>query len=322
MSSGRAKAILVLAVASTIGLSAGAGTLAAPGLYPGAETVDVKWMSGVIDSGRACVGSRGLHGHDAYDLIADDYANPPADRCSDGGVPAAVNLRTLGLSSTPHATLRATMYVGHYTDLCDYVEARTVQNPTGTLGATYRYVHATGTPGQQVDIWAGPSLLPTDTPIGSTTNDSDCQGGWEGYHTHQDSGNPTSPWSQPNLALPTDDDIPVWDPYYWIQRWTYTLPDTDGDDFQDAAEVYLGTDRLDHCPDNPPGSDDAWPLDIDKNRTITVVGDVLNYSGRLGAAPGSSKWLQRLDLNTDSVITMVGDVLKYSGRLGDGCWPP
>ena len=46
-------------------------------------------------------------------------------------------------------------------------------------------------------------------------------------------------------------------------------PHDDNDDFQDSREVYLGTDPLDNCPDN--SSDDAWPLDIDKdsNRKAT-----------------------------------------------------
>jgi hypothetical protein len=198
---------------------------------------------------------------------------------------------------------------------CDYVEVHTLQKPSGEDRGTYRYIHATGTTGQQVDIWAGPSLLPTETSIGSTTNDSDCLGGWTGYHTHQDSGD--SPWSQPNTGLPTDDDIPVWNWSSWIHRWTYPLPDTDGDDFQDAAEVYLGTDRLDNCPDN--SADDAWPLDINNDRLISAVGDVLRYMNRGGARPGSPGWWQRLDLNADGVISGVGDVAKYTNKGGTRC---
>ena len=309
-------ALLVLALAGIVGLSGGAGSLATPELYPGAETVDVYWMSGVIYSGRACVGLLGLHGHSAYDLIADD-----SGPCWDHDTPVGVNLRTYGRASTAHATLRATMRSGEYSDGCDYVEARTVQKPSGEDRGMYRYIHAAGTTGQWVDIWTGRVVLvPTDAPIGSTTFDSNCT--WDGYHTHQDSGNPTSQWSDPNLQLPTDDDIPVWDASYYIHEWHYPLPDTDGDWFTDAAEVYLGTDRLDHCPDNPVGSDDAWPLDINKDRLISVVGDVLGYAGRIGATPGSSKWRQRLDLNTDSLISVVGDVMKYSGRIGATCWPP
>jgi hypothetical protein len=97
--------------------------------------------------------------------------------------------------------------------------------------------------------------------------------------------------------------------------------DDDGDAFFTSVEQYLGTDPLDACPDVI-ASDDAWPLDININTVLTVVGDVLPYSGRIGATggpPPSSNWRQRLDLNTDNVLTVVGDVLKFSGKIGQSC---
>jgi len=84
------------------------------------------------------------------------------------------------------------------------------------------------------------------------------------------------------------------------------------------AGADIGTDPYDDCPDN--SSDDAWPLDINKDRYVTVVGDVSNYSGRLGATPGNPKWWQRLDLNADGAITVVGDVGVYVDKLGDTCY--
>ena len=180
---------------------------------------------------------------------------------------------------------------------------------------TYRYLHATGTTGQRVDIWAGPTLLPTETPIGSTTNDSDCLGGWTGYHTHQDAGVPESPWSDPNTGLPTDDDIPVWDPAYWIHRWTYPLPDTDGDWFTDAAEVYLGTDRLDACPDN--AYDAAWPPDFDSDRRVGIL-DVLIFKPKIGKSSGEPGYDQRYDLNVDQSVSIL-DVLLMKPLLNHTC---
>ena len=97
--------------------------------------------------------------------------------------------------------------------------------------------------------------------------------------------------------------------------------DDDGDAFFTSVEQYLGTDPLDACPDVI-GSGDAWPLDVNMDTVITVVGDVLNYSGRIGAIggpPPSPNWRQRLDLNMDNVLTVVGDVLKYSGKIGQTC---
>jgi hypothetical protein len=94
-------------------------------------------------------------------------------------------------------------------------------------------------------------------------------------------------------------------------------PDDDNDGFDDAAENYVGTDSLDDCPDGP--SDDAWPPDINIDGLITIVGDILMYSGRIGAVPGDPNWWQRLDLNGDETITVTGDVLLYRGKVGHTC---
>jgi hypothetical protein len=97
--------------------------------------------------------------------------------------------------------------------------------------------------------------------------------------------------------------------------------DTDGDGFNNNVECYLPTDPGDNCS-NQPGVHDAWPLDINMNKVITVVGDVLPYSGRIGAhgSPSPSPtWRQRLDINMDNYITVVGDVLKFSGKIGQSC---
>ncbi|UCH87610.1 MAG: hypothetical protein JSU97_04300, partial [Dehalococcoidia bacterium] len=97
--------------------------------------------------------------------------------------------------------------------------------------------------------------------------------------------------------------------------------DSDGDTFKDDVECYLPTDPTDDCTDVV-GMHDAWPLDINMDTFVTVVGDVLAYSGRIGAGggpPPSPTWMRRLDLNMDNFITVVGDVLLYSGKIGAGC---
>jgi len=93
--------------------------------------------------------------------------------------------------------------------------------------------------------------------------------------------------------------------------------DADADGFLDGVELYVGTDPLDACPDDP--SDAAWPLDINNDAVITVVGDVLSFAGRTGATLGDTNWWQRLDLNGDGNITVVGDVLMYAGKIGESC---
>ena len=88
--------------------------------------------------------------------------------------------------------------------------------------------------------------------------------------------------------------------------------------FRDEVEVFIGTDPADACPDVV-GSDDAWPLDINMDRVITVAGDVYYYAGCLGARPGDPNWWQRLDFNMDSFITVTGDVFSYRGMNGKSC---
>lgn len=151
-------------------------------------------------------------------------------------------------------------------------------------------------------------MVPERTrPSVSTTDDSNCQGGWTGYHTHQYAD---SPYSQPNSSLVADDDIPVWDASYYIHRWTYPLPDTDGDGFTDAAEVYFGTDRLDNCPDN--SSDAAWPPDMDNNRRVNIL-DMLLFKPKLWGS-----YDRRYDLDVNGTVNIL-DVLLYKPILGQQC---
>ena len=99
------------------------------------------------------------------------------------------------------------------------------------------------------------------------------------------------------------------------------LLDTDGDTFKDDLECYVATDQSDNCPDVV-GADDAWPLDLDMNKIITVAGDVLYYRGRIGAhGPPSPTpdWQQRLDINKDNWITVAGDVLMFRGKISATC---
>jgi hypothetical protein len=96
-------------------------------------------------------------------------------------------------------------------------------------------------------------------------------------------------------------------------------PDIDG--FTDYIELYVVTDADDACPDVV-GSDDAWPLDVNMDKFVTVGGDILPYRGRIGATggpPPSANWLRRLDLNADNYITVGGDILPFRGMIGQSC---
>jgi len=278
-------------------------------------------MSGVIENGRACVGLLGLHPYpyyDAYDLIADDGG----DSCSapDETQPELmqVKLRALGYSSVPHVTLAAYMWSDYYeTDLCDYVEARTVHQPSGGLRGTYRYIHVQGGSDYWIDVVAGPSLPRTEppTPIGTTTHDSNCQGGlgWDGHHVHQDAR--FNQYSTANPNLPIADDIDVWNVFNYIHRWTYPLLDTDGDDFTDAAEVYLGTDPFDDCPDNT--SDEAWPPDFNNDRRVNLA-DIGPLRRAFNSRTGDPNYSRRVDLNTNGSINL-GDIIMLRAYFNTIC---
>jgi len=103
--------------------------------------------------------------------------------------------------------------------------------------------------------------------------------------------------------------------------WYVPAGDDDCDAFTTAVEEYVGSDPLDACPDLV-GVDDAWPLDINIDKFVTVGGDVLPYRGRIaawGGPPPDANWLQRLDLNADNWITVGGDVLPFRGMIGKSC---
>jgi hypothetical protein len=93
--------------------------------------------------------------------------------------------------------------------------------------------------------------------------------------------------------------------------------DDDNDGFIDAVEGNLPTIVLDNCSGAPGPGGDAWPLDINVDKAVTVGGDVLPYRGKIGVAvPPAPK---RLDLNDDNTITVGGDVLPFRGKIGYAC---
>jgi len=101
-------------------------------------------------------------------------------------------------------------------------------------------------------------------------------------------------------------------------------PDDDADGFTDVVEAHLPTDPLDRCSNGAaPNKSDTWGLDQNLDKQVSVVGDVLKYSGKIGASvitsPPTSWAISRLDLNRDNQVSVVGDVLKYSGKIGSTC---
>jgi hypothetical protein len=96
-----------------------------------------------------------------------------------------------------------------------------------------------------------------------------------------------------------------------------TDTDDDNDGYTDVQETYMGTDSLAFCPLNI--YHNAWPLDANNDGNISVVGDVLKFSGLIGVHCGDDNYRKRLDFNNDCLISVVGDVFRFSGRIGDTC---
>jgi len=101
--------------------------------------------------------------------------------------------------------------------------------------------------------------------------------------------------------------------------------DDDNDGFSDVLEAYLAADSLANCPGHPYHGapqypyHSAWPLDINNDKNVTVVGDVSNFTGLIGSGYGDGKFRKRLDLNADGLLTVVGDVAQFSGNIGQSC---
>jgi len=108
----------------------------------------------------------------------------------------------------------------------------------------------------------------------------------------------------------------------WDRAGNVCDADDDNDAFSDTNEVYLVTDPLDACPDvTGPGGDDAWPLDNDMTRDVTVTGDVFAYVGKVGCSVAITPACKRLDLDQTGDITVTGDVFAYVGKVGAACTP-
>jgi hypothetical protein len=93
--------------------------------------------------------------------------------------------------------------------------------------------------------------------------------------------------------------------------------DDDNDGYTDAKEAYMATDSLAKCSLNIYHS--AWPLDLNNDGSISVVGDVLKFSGLVGMTCGDDAYRKRLDFNNDCLLSVVGDVIRFSGHIGDTC---
>ncbi|MGB6896549.1 MAG: thrombospondin type 3 repeat-containing protein [Dehalococcoidia bacterium] len=94
--------------------------------------------------------------------------------------------------------------------------------------------------------------------------------------------------------------------------------DTDDDDdgFSDAVEWWTQNDSLDDCSSEHA----AWPLDMNQDKKLSILKDVLKYRGNIGKTVAEYPEIARpLDVNADGKISILKDVLKYRGHVGDTC---
>lgn len=95
----------------------------------------------------------------------------------------------------------------------------------------------------------------------------------------------------------------------------------DGRHFPDTLEVYIGSDTLDACPENP--NDDAWPPDLNNNGAV-IGFDTLFMRSSIGSTYGGSwyemdkNYNRRYDLNANGAINGL-DVLYIRPYIGTTC---
>jgi plastocyanin len=94
------------------------------------------------------------------------------------------------------------------------------------------------------------------------------------------------------------------------------IQDTDGDGWGDAAESIIGTDTADACPDNT--ADNAWPPDINNDRTITF-GDIGLLTSIFGQSPAPAR--RDIAPETPDGIITFGDIGRLTSLFGQGCGP-
>ncbi|MEX2158803.1 MAG: hypothetical protein WEB04_05300 [Dehalococcoidia bacterium] len=189
------------------------------GRVDAAENVSLLWISSVLVNEQFCTGIYNPVYHGS-DQAADVFADTDGTMCSSttSCCQIAVKMRTWGFASTAHNSLTAFMFSGEFPGGCDYIEARTIENGSGKLRGTQRYLHARGQGGGYglaIPVAASPGA--TSLPIiGNTVYDGNCP--WTGHHVHQGflSNCGTKGGLQPVTIYP------VWHPYTHVNRFDYT----------------------------------------------------------------------------------------------------
>jgi hypothetical protein len=94
--------------------------------------------------------------------------------------------------------------------------------------------------------------------------------------------------------------------------------DCDGDQFSDYAEIHVGTDPIDACPDD--ANDDAWPPDTKIDGEVNIL-DVVKFKPVILHCSGEPAYNQRYDLVVDGCINVL-DVVKLKPYIYTRCTNP
>jgi len=103
-------------------------------------------------------------------------------------------------------------------------------------------------------------------------------------------------------------------------------PDADGDGFANLEELFVDTDPLDDCPDDP--ADDAWPADLASVEGYGKHDGIVNILDIVQLMPPyfNVKWhkpnySERKDFNGDHVINIVDVVRLTPPTFNTSCTP-
>jgi len=195
-----------------------------------------------------------------------------------------------------------------YIDHCTGVRARIYQGSYNE--ANYRgdihYLHI-----DPNEYWLDQEVPYQLIYIGDVSAQQDALCPWDAAHLHQSARvSAETPFYTNRFVDPTEDDE-------WVHAimWEAATGDQDGDAYTNEAELYMGTDPFDSCPD---GSwDDAWPPDNNNSGEVDLP-DVLEFKPHFNCSVGQGCYDNRFDLNVDGAVALL-DVLMLKPDFNTEC---
>lgn len=94
-------------------------------------------------------------------------------------------------------------------------------------------------------------------------------------------------------------------------------PDSDGDGWLDAAEIFMGTDPAQACGQG------AWPPDAApaEGDGLVHIEDVTYAAARFGARTGEERYTPRIEIASQDGVVHIDDITAFAARFGRRCSP-